>query len=163
GRENIDVVVAGPREYVRSLDQLRRLGEPRLPQKERVDIPAFECRHHLGRLHRLHFDLVRGQLVFFDVVYEVEMAPGGSRIADGASDQVVRLLDLVARGCADLLPTRRRVRGDVELPSFVPAGEAPQLGGRADIRAAREERIERDISVIEGLEARLQVVFFENL
>src|SRR5262249_54792745 len=62
-----------------------------------------------------------------------------------------------------LLPTRRRVRGDVELAPLVPAGEAPQLGGRTDIRAAREESIERDISVIEGLEAGFQVVFFENL
>src|SRR5262249_38448763 len=93
----------------------------------------------------------------------VEMAPVWSRIADGASNQVFRLVDLVARRCADLLPTRRRVRGDVELAPLVPAGEAPQLGGRTDIRAAREESIERDISVIEGLEARFRVVFFENL
>jgi len=91
------------------------------------------------------------------------MAPARARIADGASDQVLRLLDLFARRCAHLLPTRRRVRGDVELAPLVPAGEAPQLGGRTDIRAAREESIERDIAVIEGLEARFQVVFFENL
>ena len=88
-----------------AFDELARLGEPRLPQEERVDIAPFECRHHFRRLQGLNFDLVQGKIVFPDVIHEIEMPSGGTGVSDSAANQVLRLLDFTARRRADLLPT----------------------------------------------------------
>ena len=145
------------------MHELCRLVEPRLPQKEGVDIAAFERGHHLRRLHELHFDLVHRQIVFLHVTDEVEVPAGGARIGDGPADQVFRPLDIVASSKADLLPAGGRVGGHVELAALVPAREPAEFGGGTYIRAAGEKRVEGDVAVVERLVAGLQPVLFKDL
>src|SRR5437870_3892758 len=70
---------------------------------------------------------------------------------------------VVASSKADLLPTRGRVGGYVELAAFVPAREPAEFGGGADIRIPGENRVERDVAVVERLVAGLQPVLFKDL
>src|SRR5206468_10496101 len=123
----------------------------RLPQKEGIDVAAFERGHHLRRLQILHFDLVYRQIVFLHIAHEVEMPAGGAWIGHGPADQIFRLLDVVASSKPDLLPARGRIGGDVELAALVPAREPAEFGGGTDIRVAGEKRVEGDVAVVEGL------------
>ena len=145
------------------MHELRRLVEPRLPQKEGVDVAAFERGHHFRRLQELHFHLVHRQIVFLHVAEEVEVPAGGAWIGNGPADQVFRPLDIVASSKADLLPAGGRVGGHVELAALVPAREPAEFGGGTYIRAAGEKRVEGDVAVVERLVAGLQPVLFKDL
>src|SRR5205085_12049200 len=91
------------------------------------------------------------------------MSAGGARIAYRASNQIFGLFDVLPGSGADLLLAGRGVRCDVELAALVPARETAELGGGADVGAAGEQGIERNVSVIERLEASFQIVFLEHL
>jgi len=91
-------------ELVGAFDELAGLGEPRLPKEEGVDIAPFQRRHHFRRLQGLNLDLVQGQIVFPDVIHEIQVSAGGTGVSDGPADQVLRLLDVRPRRGADLLP-----------------------------------------------------------
>src|SRR5881227_2417660 len=102
--------------------------------RKKASMSAFKRGHHFRRLQKLHFHFVHRQIVFLHVAKEVEVPAGGAWIGNGPADQVFRLLDVVASSKADLLPTRGRVGGYVELAAFVPAREPAEFGGGADIR-----------------------------
>src|SRR5260370_8352788 len=91
------------------------------------------------------------------------MSPGGGWVGNGPADQIFRHIDVVASSKPDLLPARGGVGGHVELAALVPAGEPAEFGGGTDIRTAGEDRVERDVAVVERLVAGLQPVLFKDL
>jgi hypothetical protein len=90
---------------VGSLDELHSLRVPGLPEEKGIDVAAFEGRHHLRRLQILYFDLVRRELVILHIAPKVVVPSGSTRKANSLADQILRLLDLLPRCDANLLPT----------------------------------------------------------
>src|SRR5436190_10050541 len=89
------------------------------------------------------------------------MTTGGARIPDGFADQILGLLDVLTGRNSDLFLAGDQDRGDVQLPTLVPAREAPELACGADIGGSGEHRVQRHIAVVERLVARLEAVFLK--
>jgi sugar lactone lactonase YvrE len=64
------------------------------------------------------------------------------RKAHGFPQQILRLRDLLSRRESQLLSAGDAMRRDVQLTTFIPAGEDPEFAGRANVRAADEHSIE---------------------
>src|SRR6266511_6449324 len=114
---------------MRPLHELHCLGVPGFPEKEGINVSPLKGRHYLRCLQVLDLNLVHGQLVLLHIASEVVVPPGGPREANGLAKQILRLLDLLPRGDADLLPTCDSVRSYVQFPTFIPAGEPTELTG----------------------------------